>query len=382
MAYQCRIVESIKSVDRKEWNNATRGPYSSYEWFEYIEELSGDELIPHYILCYDDDQLVGVLPTFCPETSENSYENYLFGRLNKWFLRLKFVNRMPLICFLPYAGGAYVFSDNNYTEDVLRQLIWTFEKTARENGMSEVVFLFIKETEGALIEHLEKRGYEKVYLNSVGIIENRFQRFEDYLMSLSRRRRESVRRDISKFRNSQYTIEVTREENPDIQTICRLRDNISRKYPSVNSNLTPQAVALCFEKMTPYRTHYFVKSDDECIGALTIFEKDNLVNTYGFGLDFDKARVSRTYFSLLYYSTIREMVERKAAYINFNQMAYKVKEARGCELVRQYMYIKVLKGRAWMKPWLRILDWRYQEKFRNEYDRDEKAFRGIRPNRD
>jgi hypothetical protein len=96
-------------------------------------------------------------------------------------------------------------------------------------------------------------------------------------------------------------------------------------------------------------------------------------------LDFAKTRTSRTYFNLLYYHSIREMIARRAPHINFNQMAYKVKESRGCRLVPQYMFVKVLHGRRWMRLWLRLLDLRYRQKFAREYNRNLTKHRRLEP---
>jgi hypothetical protein len=130
---------------------------------------------------------------------------------------------------------------------------------------------------------------------------------------------------------------------------------------------TPAKVTACLEKMAPYRTIYTVRNADDCIAAVTLFEKDKIINTYGFGIDFERAKKNRAYFNLLYYNTIKEMIARKAGYFNFNPLAYKVKESRGCDLVQQFMYARVLKGRLWMKPWLALVDRRYRNKFQKFY---------------
>jgi hypothetical protein len=131
--------------------------------------------------------------------------------------------------------------------------------------------------------------------------------------------------------------------------------------------------------MRPYLKHYVVSTGEGPIACLSLFEKDRLINTYALGLDFAKTRKSRTYFNLLYYHSIREMIVRRVPYINFNQTAYKVKESRGCRLVPQYMYVKALRGRRWMRLWLRLLDLQYRRKFAQEYGRDLAKHRRLEP---
>lgn len=374
MSHQTRTIDTIKHIDRETWNRATRGPFFSYEWFEFVETACSDIFTPQYIVCYNDDRLVGVLPAFHVKTNDNPYENYLFGRLKNLMQRLFVFKRKALLCISPLASGAYVFSDNDYSETIIDHLLAAVVETARLQRKSEVVFLYVKQTESDLIKNLKKHGYTGVYLNSTGIIYNRFQNFDDYLKSLSQSRRKSVKGDLRNFRKSQLPITSSQDEAPDAALICKLIGHIERKHHLRVSFNTPEKVKACLEKMTPYSTFYSVSNADECIAVITLFEKDRIINTYAFGIELDRARKYRVYFNLLYYNTIKEMIGRKARYSNFNAMAYKVKESRGCELVQQSMYVKVLKGRFWMVPWLALLDKQYRNKFQQFYTHEHAAY--------
>lgn len=373
MNSEIRLIHSIAEADREEWNRLTRGPFYSYEWFEYAEAVHPDEFTPYYFLCYRGDRLVGALPAFFPHSGNNSYENYLLGRFQFLPSLLRPLRRKPLVCFSPHAPSA-VFSDNGFATDVLGELIRAFENQAHRDGMTETVFLCLKETERDLIGCLRERGYLQVYLNSVGMIQNRFRSFTEYFQSLPRSRRKSIKSDRIAFDRAGQRIEEVREQMPDIPKIFELIKIVDQKHPSVCRDFSPRALRLCFEKMMPYRTHYFVLSGEERIGVLTHFMKDDLMNIYGMGLHFDKGRRSRAYFNLLYYHPIQRMIENRARHLNFNQMAYKVKESRGCELIPQYMLVKPLKRKALVHPWTGLLDARYRKKFQIEYGRNQKRF--------
>jgi hypothetical protein len=272
-----------------------------------------------------------------------------------------------------------MMSDNGYRGEVLRDMVAALEDAALRGGNSEVVFLCIKESESDWTQLLERRGYIRVYLNSVGVIVNRFETFDDYLKCLSPRQRKTVKGDLRAFRKGGGTIDAWNGASRDMDTMMKLVGNIDRRYPSVQRDFSKWSLSACFDRMRPYRKHYGVSTRDGPIGCLSLFEKDRLINTYAMGLDFAKTRTSRTYFNLLYYHSIREMIARRAPYVNFNQTAYKVKESRGCTLVPQYMYVKVLHDRWWMALWLRLLDHRYRRKFALEYGRNLTKHRRLEP---
>jgi predicted N-acyltransferase len=377
VSYRTRIIDSVARIDRESWNRATRGPFFSYEWFEYVEAVCTDRFAPQYIVCHHNDRLVGVLPAFQVKTHDNAYENYLFGRLKKIAQLLLVFRRTPLLCISPFSGGGYFFSDNDYSATVLDRLLAEVEATARRQGRSDVVLMYVKQTESELIEALNKLGYTGVYLNSTGILNNYFRGFDDYLSSLSKSCRKSVKCDMNKFRKSPYTITASSDETPNADLIYELIGYFERRHPPERSFYTADKIKTCLKKMAPYSTVYSVGSADEQIAVVTLFEKDGIINTYAFGIDFDRAQKNRAYFNLLYYNTIQEMIVRKARCMNFNPMAYKVKESRGCALTKQYMYVRVLKGRFWLMPWLTLLDRQYRHKFEMFYAHAQAAYRSA-----
>jgi predicted N-acyltransferase len=364
-----KVFRTIKQIDKNAWNYVTKGPFLSYEWFEFLEETLTDEFIPYYIAYYRKEMLVGALPAFCPTTNENVYEKLILGRFKKFTDKFNLPTRKALLCFSPYSSGKYILTDAKLDFRVLIELINTLEKLALENRMSEIVFLFLKENESEIINYLEGNGYIKVFLNSVGILKNRFTSFEDYLRTLPKSRRKQARRDIRKFNKSGNTIELVKDPLTEIKKIYILKENIIKKYPSSPDKMDLHTLETSFKKMQKYMTTFLVKSEDEIIGSLTLLEKDHIINTYALGLDYLKTNESRAYFYLLYYNTIMKMIERNVPYINFNQAAYKVKEVRGCELTKQYMLIKILKGNFWKKRWLHLVDYQYRHKFLKEYNK-------------
>lgn len=377
MSCQVTICNSIQEFDAAEWNRATKGPFFSHEWFQFAEAMDGLNLQPHYFVSRRQGRLEAALPAFTPRGNQNTYENYLLGRYRQQLLRLAWLRRQPLVCFVPYTGGAYLISDNGYPEEVLQVLISGMEKEAQRGLYSEIVFMCIKECETEWLQVLAKRGYNRVYLNSVGIVRNHFKSFEDYLTRLNKRQRKTVKGDLRAFRKNGLRVDELDSLPQMTDVMMMLISHIDRRYPTIQRFFSKKLLTTCFESMRPYQKHYGVTDGGGPIGCLTHFVKDRLINTYAMGMDFDKAYASRTYFNLLYYHSIQQMIAHNTPYINFNQMAYKVKESRGCMLVPQYMYVKALRNRSWMKFWLWLLDYRYRQKFRLEYGRNQASHRRM-----
>jgi predicted N-acyltransferase len=370
MNCQIDIIDTIHKIGAHEWNDATRGPFFSHEWFRFVETIAEFDLQPHYLTCRQEGRLIAALPAFAPQNQHNTYASYLLGRYKEKLLRLPSFRCRPLVCYAPLAGGKYLMSDNPIGGGSLKDIVFALEDAAFRGGYSEIVFLYIKAMDTEWTKLLDCLAYQRVYLNSVGVIENHFGDFESYLKGLSRRQRKAVKSDLQAFRKSGYSIDERGVSTRELEAMMRLVGNIDRRYPSTRWNYTKSFLSACFDHMQTYLKNYVVSTGDGPIGCLSLFEKDRLINTYALGLDFAKIHASRTYFNLLYYHSIREMIARQAPYINFNQMAYKVKESRGCRLVPQYMYVKVLRGRWWMSLWLRLLNFQYRRKFTTEYGRN------------
>jgi predicted N-acyltransferase len=367
---QTKLVHTVRDVERDVWNKILKGPLHSYEWFCYIEEQYKHDYIPYYFLFYEQDLLSFILPMFVPIIEFNTYNRIYWGRFQKFVKFLPGLQKKPLICFSPNpnTSTAGLFKFNKICKETLHEIIASIDEFSKSNSITEIVFMFILEENMQEIKILENHGYSKVYLASSGVLENSFHSFDDYLLSLTKKRRKVVRNEINKFSKCGANLEVIERPVDELETLHKLADNIQEKHNAGFHPYSAEKMKSVFENMKPYLTCIAAKAGDEIIGSLSILEKDGFMTTYGLGLDYEKARDNGMYFYMAYYNTIMEMIKRGINSIDFDIYAYKAKERRGCRLVPQYVVIKPLKHKLFFTIWQHVLNRQYKKKFLDSYN--------------
>lgn len=362
-----KIVNSIKDVDKEIWNSILKGPFYSHEWFSYVEEQCQDEYLPHYILVYNKSNICSIMPTFIPKTHSHAYNIRYYGRFRKFNKVFPLLHRKCLLCFSPDTFSGGFFNSNQLVKEVLHEILLILDNIAKQNSLSDIVFMYVLKENQEEIEALESYGYQKIYLNSPGILTNTFKTFDDYISSLKPNARSTARREIKKFMKSESALEVTYTPSNEIEILHKLANNIQEKHNVEEHPYSKEKMKTVFDYMKEYLTCYVVKYNKKIIGTVSLIEKDGILVTFGLGLDYGNSIKTGTYFYLFYYKTIIEMIERKIDSVNFDALSYTAKERRGCNLVPQYMLIKRTKGRIFFKLWKNILNYQYKKKFHTAY---------------
>lgn len=366
------MVRSVHDIDSAKWNQVTRGPFFSHEWFQFVEQTERKQYQFYYLVAYESDKLIGALPVLIPMSSGNIYQNYLYGKLRPMIDKTPVKTRKLLLCYSPASSGSNFWSDQPFLSNGMSAYIDSLDELAQQEGVSEIVFMFLRGHEIDILERLTARGYNKIFLSAAAVLENRFNSFDGYLHSLTRNGSNGVKGDLRRFKKAGCVLEVCRHPIYKIKIIDRLMKNVQKKYPRTLTRLEPDSLKVCFEKMRPYATTYLVRRNRTDIGTVTLFNKDALLSTYASGLDYDHAKETGVYFYLFYYLPIQEMIRKNIAYLNFNHMAYRTKETRGATLISQYMLVKNVERNPAKQFWFGIVDRRYRVKFRKEYAQEQK----------
>jgi predicted N-acyltransferase len=363
---ETKIINTIHDVAKDSWNDFTRGPLMSYEWFAYVEKIKAACLEPFYIICYEGDRIKGVLPTFCPMTWDNVFNDFIFGRFQRFFNPLNILGGKILLCYSPLSSGD-IFWGRHIDMSTGELLIERLEELAIHKKISIIAFLHVQETSKSEIKWLESKCYKKVFMNSVGIIEGKYSGFDEYLLSLSPVKRKAVKQDIRKFNQSGL---VLTSEDYSLQLVNKIHSllmNVNRKHNYQPRHTNKHLLALSFDYMQNYLNTFVVRKRGKIIATHTIIEKDGIIESFALGLDYAELGDSRSYFYVFFYNTIYEMVKKKAHYINFYRMAYKTKERRGCRTTKQYMLVRSMTNSIFIKKWFSLVNRRYQKKFEKIY---------------
>ena len=365
-----KITYSIKDIDRDIWNEVLKGPFFSYEWFLYIEEQYKDDYSPYYFLFYHNSRLTFILPMLAPNTMQNIYNMIYWGRLLRFLKWIPWIHKKPLMCYsiCPSTSSAGFFNNNKIPDISLNEILLEINKFAVIEGFTDIVFMWVLESSIAEIKLFESNGYKKIFINSTGILYNRFNSFEDYLKSLKPNARSVVRREIKKFTQSGCEIEVLDNPFEKLNKLYTLANEIQEHHNLSDWEFSFDKMKAVFINMNKYLKSIIAKYDDEIIGTVTYLEKDGIRATYGLGFDYDKSRKNRTYFYIFYYNSIMDMIRNNISKIDFDTTSYTAKERRGCEIIPQYLLVKPLKNKLFFNAWLPLLNYQYRKKFNHQHN--------------
>jgi predicted N-acyltransferase len=359
-------INSIHEVDKKSWNELRGGPYYSHEWFSYVEECFSEELKPTYLVCKEKEELVGGLPTFRPLVGENAYYNAVFGN-NKWLNKIPFLKSKPLLCFSPYAYTSDILTKNKKREETIKKLLVEAQKLMEKEELTEIVFFNLSDKDKYVTKQLEQLGYLKMFHFATTILKNKWKSFDEYVMSLKKRYRKTVRSDIKKFEESGAKIKILTDYKEALPKITKLSQNILDHHKSNVYRNREEIIASLYKHLKPYLEILVCEQDGEYIATVAHLEKDGIVGNQVLGLDYEKTKKNRTYYNIVYYEWVRKIIKKGIPEVYLGTEAYRTKEMRGCTFADKYLYIKQRKKNPMKNLWFVLLNKYYRRKFKKHY---------------
>ena len=226
MTTTLRVLESVTNVPKEAWDgllNERSSPFMEWTWLSCLEESGsvgeGTGWIPRPFALYEDGVLVAVAPAYVKLHSEGefvfdwSWADVAHRIGIDYYPKLVFA-----VPFTPATGERILVREGFPREEVVRAFGAAAAELTKELSMSGAHALFVREDEAvALVEagYDERLGIQFHWKN------NNFQTFEDFLLTLSSKRRTQLRREraapakdgvtITTARPEEMTIEVARE---------------------------------------------------------------------------------------------------------------------------------------------------------------------------
>ena len=365
---QISIIKSIHETEKNAWNKFEGGPYYSYEWFSYIEENFGKEFIISYLLCTEKGKLVGALPVFRPLLKHNAYFNVIFGNY-KWLNKLPLLESKPLICFSPYTFKSTILTEKRIQKEVGKKLLEAAQDIMKKEKLTEIVFFNISEREISLVNLLQEANYQRMFHIKSTLIKNKWNTFDEYVSSLKKRSRKTIRNDINRFEGSGAKTKILTNYKKRLPELAKLCQEVLDKHESTMYKFSEKILSSFYNHMKPYMSIFVCEHKGKYIATITNLEKDKLVSNHALGLNYIQTRENRAYYNTIYYQQIRNMIKKGIPEADFGTEAFRTKEIRGCTLVNRYMFIKQRKNNPIKNMWFRLLDKHYKRKFIKHYKR-------------
>jgi uncharacterized protein len=333
-AVRAACVRSLAEVGETDWARiAVRGGvYASRPWLLALEGQPGFDA--RYLLAGDPaGRLLGALPVYRmdgPGTVSLYDHHALFvapwsAAPGEWFPALYAGTRAG------YRNEVLVDPalDATATREVLRALVEGLAALAGDHRARSTAWLYLTESAAETVMPLLGPGVRPLLSAASTHVDVRWDRFDEYVASLPKRRRWSVRSEIDRFASSGLDVSVGRlsdcweEAGP-------LLASVQRKYGHGSTD----------EEMTAQLAHQAAALDDRSVvfqcrraGRLVAYA---LCFAWGgelflrsVGFDYGATGADAEYFSLGCYLPIRYAIEHRLRTVHLGTGSYEAKLRRG-----------------------------------------------------
>ena len=198
--FRLEHVDSLARVDAAQWDRLAgeSNPFLEHR-FLYGLEVSGSVgsdagWVPHHLLAWEGDALVGAVPLY---VKDHSYGEYIFDwQWAEAALRAGIPYYPKLVCgipFTPVAGSRFLIAEGPDRSGLLAQLKNHLVTLTEKEGIASVHVLFCTEREMSTLSadgrFLARRSHQFHWQN------NGYETFEHFLSELRHAGRKNIRRD-------------------------------------------------------------------------------------------------------------------------------------------------------------------------------------------
>jgi uncharacterized protein len=308
----------------------------------YLEVREGDRAValapllltekPGGLLFYDPPRLAGTAGALAEPALLEPFDQQRWAELTA---ALPAADQYPSLALATFGNHHGVAHDPGRTLDqrraVMEALPGLLLQAAAELGCRSAALLYVGEPEAAHVDQPASfAGYTASLLGAEGVLELADTSWEGYVASLSKRRRQRLRKELRDYTEAGFSTVV--RTGPDaidddvvaLQVEHRTKhglpggnDRVRRDFDAVREELGDSCIVLSAER------------DGRMVGfVLCLRTREGLfARTAGFAPD-----AQGCYFALAYHETARWAVEHGIRRIHYGLATYEAKFARGCEL--------------------------------------------------
>lgn len=368
-----KVTKKIEEIPPQEWNSLFPPTLENYFFFKTIEESNFEEFSFYYILVYKNSSLVGIAPCFnmvysLATTVQGPLKNILLflSRLLPGLFNLK-----TIICGSPATEGSIGIAEENQSA-ILEAILGKMKQIAKEEDAFAIAFKDFPQHYAALLDLLMHKGFCKMTGYPAVKIDLNFNSFEEYLKTLSRSSRKSLRR---KFRKAsalkKIECQVTGSIHDCIDEAYRLYQQVFNKSEVHFEEYTMEFLKRISGNM-PKEVKYFLWRIEGKLVAfnLCVASEDTLIDEF-LGMDYSVA-----YQYSLYFITFRDIItwciENGIKKYGSGAMAYETKRRLGHTFIPLFIYASFTN--KFLNRFIKLIAWflrpeNFDQGLKNSYKR-------------
>ena len=350
---------SILNINKEEWNSLL-GKNGSFDWdgLKFLEEifLENKQLEFKWNFCYliiKDSNNIPLLATFFttslwkedmlapPSVSIKIEEK---RKTQPFYLTSTTIS---LGSFMTEGDHIYLNKNNPLWKSAFSFLLKAMEEQQEKVSASTIILRDFEDNEEEVKQYLVDRGFVKVNMPEVAVIENNvWENYDEYLSKLSLRARRHVKYDILKNEHF-FSIEIVNNcSDKEVEYLYKLYQNVGARNFDVNIFEYPLEL---FKKMNSSPNWEFViirlkkeyekREENLPIGVIFGYKGENFYSPLLVGIDYDFIKPYK-----IYKQTLFQMVKRgrdlgkEKVYLGFTATLEKKK--LGATIIPKVAYVQ------------------------------------------
>lgn len=316
--YELKWEDSYLNIPPQDWNAlvSEENPFLRIEFFQILEKShsigSKTTWIPKPLLVYHKKKLVGAIPLFL---RYDSYGEYIFDF--EWVYLFEsfgipyYPKLQSAIPFTPITSFKILGYDGTKKENWIDLAFNEMFHLAKKLSLSSIHILFHKENE---IELFKNKEFSHRITTQYHWIQKGYHNFNDFLNSLKKEKRKSIRKERENIKNNNIHIKILKGN--EIETnywtlFYKFYLNTHLKKWG-RPYLTKKFFELLFEEYKNFLVLVLATRDNQPIaGSLNFYSPSVLYGRYWGCLD----EVPFLHFECCYYSLIEFAIENKISKI-------------------------------------------------------------------
>lgn len=345
-AFSTRVVDSIGSIRRDEWERVFPKVLEGYDFYRSLEESGLEQFSLFYILAYECKKLVGLVPCFLMAYSLDTSINGPLRRVSNAIKKIRpsIFSLKTLVCGMPMGQGQIGAPTNGGA--ILKVILRRMEQVAKKEKAAIIAFKDFGRAYTALLDPLQHEGFYKFDGLPTTEMNVWFKSFEEYLNTLSAASRYDLRRKFRKVDGHvKFDLEIVDSlDDKTLHEVYRLYLEIVDKH-DMGFEMLPMAFFRNISKNMPARVKYFLwKLDGRLAAFLLCLVSDDMLIDYYVGLDYSVAHKYHLYF-VKFRDVLNWCIKRGIKTYEMGITGYEPKRRLGFEFIPLYLYVK-LRNRA------------------------------------
>jgi len=343
MSIRFKTYTDIDTIPSDIWNSFSNTPTFSFD-INYLKSVQYSKINNaslFYLIGFSEDIPIGICHFFIIDVDFSYFIDFIkkefLETIKEWQPGFM-IKRIAECGFLGTTGKGFNI-EKGYEADFIDGLHREVEKISYNEKAQIILFRDISIEDYSYTNQLETLDYMPLLGYPKATMEICWNDFDEYLSSLTSKRRADIKRSIRKVATPLIKFEWVEDIEEISDQIFLLWDNVEKKSGYQHEKLNETYFNSLLELAPDNCRVLLLKEDNEIIAFSLFIETEKECFCSYVGLDYEKNKNYDIYFNLVY-KAIEIAIEGKKEILNLGISSYERKLLAGCEIEYLAYFIK------------------------------------------